>query len=129
MFTVASHRPDDDARRMASFFCQCQGFGQIMGVLLLPFMDFTPEADKSFEHVSSYAVHVSDHGIGDDAVVKAGGKGSITRKDVRSLGEVVLNHLHAAPFARREDKAGLRAHMTRHAPRLSQSNGECEWTS
>lgn len=110
MFTVASRRTDDDARRMTLFACQCQGFGQIMGVLLLSFMDLTPEADKSFEHIPVHAVHIADHTIGDNPVVKAGGQGSVTRKDVRFLGEVVSNHLHAAPFPRREDEAGLRAH-------------------
>lgn len=110
MFTVASRRTDDDARRMALFACQCQGFGQIMGVLLFSFMDLTPEADKSFQRIPVHAVHIADHPIGDDPVVKAGGQGSVTRKDARFLGEVVSNHLHAAPFPRREDEAGLRAH-------------------
>ena len=126
MFTVASRRTDDDARRMALFACQCQGFGQIMGVLLFSLMDFTPEADKSFEHIPVHAVHITDQTIGDDAVVEAGGQCSVAGKDVRSMGEVVVNHLHAAPFPRRKDEAGLRAHTPPHGPCLSQSNGRRE---
>ena len=123
MFTVAS-RSHDDARRMALFACQYQGFGQIMGVLL--FRSWTsPEVDKSFEHISFHAVHIADHSIGDDAVVKAGGQGSVTRKDVR-FGRGGLESPPCCTIPPPQDEAGLRAHTPRHGPCLSQSNGRRE---
>lgn len=58
---------------MAQFFGQHQGFAQVMAVLF--FSSFNPavKINKSFDDGRLDAIHVTDDGVGNDAIFQAGG--------------------------------------------------------